>query len=57
MNNQNRPGNQAPSREGMQEHKQGQSQQRDKNPSNPSRENQKQPGQHSDRDSQHNPQK
>lgn len=47
MSNQNRPGTQAPSREGMQEHKQGQPQQtqRDKNPSNPPRENQKQAGQ------------
>jgi hypothetical protein len=45
MSNQNRPGTQAPSREGMQEHKQGQQQQRDKNPSNPSREEHKQPGQ------------
>jgi hypothetical protein len=45
MSNQNRPGTQAPSREGMQEHKQGQQQQRDKNPSNPSRDNPKQ-GEH-----------
>lgn len=46
MSNQNRPGTQAPSREGTHEHKQGQPQQpqRDKNPSNPSHENQKQPG-------------
>jgi hypothetical protein len=50
MSNQNRPGSQAPSREGMQEHKQGQPQQRDKNPSNPSRENQKQAGQNPGRD-------
>jgi hypothetical protein len=47
MSHQNRPGTQAPSREGMQEHKQGQTQQpqRDKNPSNPSRDNQKQANQ------------
>jgi hypothetical protein len=47
MSNQNRPGTQYPSSDGMHEHKQGQPQQpqRDKNPSNPSHEHQKQPGQ------------